>query len=253
MVARSPLSPLPSPPTRHLGPGPPRGGLGADVHTVRGKVSSLAGAAWEGVADKSDIFWRGTEGSEDPRGPGGEVPAHAPLLSAPLGSRRLEGISVEEAMVTRTQLLEEELRSLKEELALCQVSRTVAAGLSLHCGAGTGGRRALHPVSWASTLRGPRPAALPLAPAPSFSRRLGAQTLGSVLCAQRPSRVRLSTHQGWVCRWNAAWRCIHPAPSKPVEGVVFSGTCCPGVECSLGVEPEGVHTFGEVHPRSTLL
>ncbi|EPY75224.1 centlein isoform 2 [Camelus ferus] len=37
-------------------------------------------------------------------------------------SIRLEGISVEEAMVTRTQLLEEELSSLKEELALCQVS-----------------------------------------------------------------------------------------------------------------------------------
>lgn len=47
-----------------------------------------------------------------------------------MGSERLEGISVEEAMVTRTQLLEEELSSLKEELALCQVSRTRVAGLS---------------------------------------------------------------------------------------------------------------------------
>ncbi|KAI4588897.1 hypothetical protein MJG53_003305 [Ovis ammon polii x Ovis aries] len=40
-----------------------------------------------------------------------------------MGSMRLEGISVEEAMVTRTQLLEEELSSVKEELALCQADK----------------------------------------------------------------------------------------------------------------------------------
>ena len=41
-------------------------------------------------------------------------------------------------MVTRTQLLEEELSSLKEELALCQVSRGPPA-FPLHSGAGAGG------------------------------------------------------------------------------------------------------------------
>lgn len=67
--------------------------------------------------------WRGEEGSEGQRGPAGTAPAQAPLLSAPMGSMRLEGISVEEAMVTRTQLLEEELSSVKEELALCQADK----------------------------------------------------------------------------------------------------------------------------------
>lgn len=52
-----------------------------------------------------------------------------------MGSMRLEGISVEEAMVTRTQLLEEELSSVKEELALCQVSKWPPA-FPLHGGAG---------------------------------------------------------------------------------------------------------------------
>ncbi|KAM6183753.1 centlein isoform 2-T2 [Erethizon dorsatum] len=123
MAARPPPSPLPSPPARQLGPRSPRVGRGADVHVVRSEVSSLAGAAWEGVADKSDKFSQGKEGSGDRRGPRGEVLAHTPFLSAPLGSGRLEGISVEEAMETRTQLLEEELSSLKEELALCQADK----------------------------------------------------------------------------------------------------------------------------------
>lgn len=90
----------------------------------------LADAAREGVVDESDTPWRGEEGSGGRRVPEGAAPAQAPLLSAPMGAERLEGISVEEAMVTRTQLLEEELSSLKEELALCQVSTTLAAGLS---------------------------------------------------------------------------------------------------------------------------
>lgn len=130
MAARSPPSPYPTPPARQLGPRSPRVGRGAEVHAVRSEASGFAGAAREVVADKSDKIWLGEEGSGGRRGPGGAAPAHAPLLSAPMGSRRLEGISVEEAMVTRTQLLEEELSSLKEELALCQVSRTLAAGLS---------------------------------------------------------------------------------------------------------------------------
>ena len=109
--------------------------------------------------DKNDICWRG---------PGGAAPAQAPLLSSPMGSKRLEGISVEEAMVTRTQLLEEELSSLKEELALCQVSRWPPA-FPLHSGAGAGpmGRRAPLPLclrlrrcaGWGPTHL--RPAALP--------------------------------------------------------------------------------------------
>ncbi|XP_063107677.1 centlein isoform X3 [Cavia porcellus] len=123
MAARSPTSPLPSRPARQLGPRSPRVDLGADLHAVRSEGSSFAGAAWEGDADKSDRFWLGNQGSGDTRGPGGEVPAQTPLLSAPLGSGRLEGISVEKAMVTRTQLLEEELSSLKEELALCQADK----------------------------------------------------------------------------------------------------------------------------------
>uniref|UniRef100_A0A7N9CHI9 Centlein n=1 Tax=Macaca fascicularis TaxID=9541 RepID=A0A7N9CHI9_MACFA len=123
MAARSPPSPYPPPPARQLGPRSPRVGRGAEVHTVRSEASGFAGAAREVVADKSDKIWLGEEGSGGRRGPGGAAPAHAPLLSAPMGSRRLEGISVEEAMVTRTQLLEEELSSLKEELALCQADK----------------------------------------------------------------------------------------------------------------------------------
>ncbi|XP_030673567.1 centlein isoform X4 [Nomascus leucogenys] len=123
MAARSPPSPHPPPPARQLGPRSPRVGRGAEVHAVRSEASGFAGAAREVVADKSDKIWPGEEGSGGRRGPAGAAPAHAPLLSAPMGSRRLEGISVEEAMVTRTQLLEEELSSLKEELALCQADK----------------------------------------------------------------------------------------------------------------------------------
>nr|XP_008521869.1 PREDICTED: centlein [Equus przewalskii] len=128
MAARSPPSPLPPPPERRLGPWSPRVGRGAVVHTVSCEATGLAGGAREGVVDKSDISLRGEEGSGEEgsggrRGPGRAAPAQAPLLSAPAGSRRLEGISVEEAMVTRTQLLEDELSSLKEELALCQADK----------------------------------------------------------------------------------------------------------------------------------
>ncbi|XP_059267579.1 centlein isoform X4 [Mustela nigripes] len=120
MAARSSPSPLPPPSGRQLGPWSPRVGRGTVVHAVRSEASGLASAVREGVVDKNDICWRGEEGSGGRRGPGGAAPAQAPLLSSPKGSKRLEGISVEEAMVTRTQLLEEELSSLKEELALCQ-------------------------------------------------------------------------------------------------------------------------------------
>ncbi|XP_053061039.1 centlein isoform X7 [Acinonyx jubatus] len=114
MAARSPPSPFPPPPARQLGPWSPRVGRGAVVHAVRSEASGLANAVRKGVVDKNDICWRG---------PGGAAPAQAPLLSSPMGSKRLEGISIEEAMVTRTQLLEEELSSLKEELALCQADK----------------------------------------------------------------------------------------------------------------------------------
>ncbi|XP_057576954.1 centlein isoform X2 [Hippopotamus amphibius kiboko] len=123
MAARSPPSRLPPPPARQLGPWSPRVGRGTVAQAVRSETSGLAGAAREGVVDKSALPWRGEEGSEGQRGPGGTAPAQAPLLSAPMGSMRLEGISVEEAMVTRTQLLEEELSSVKEELALCQADK----------------------------------------------------------------------------------------------------------------------------------
>ncbi|KAM7092171.1 centlein isoform 2-T2 [Molossus nigricans] len=123
MTARSPPAPVPPPPARLSGPGCSHVGRGAVVHAVSSEASGLAGAAREGVVDKSDISWQGGEGSGGRRGPAGSAPAQAPLLSAPMGSERLEGISVEEAVVTRTQLLEEELSSLKEELALCQADK----------------------------------------------------------------------------------------------------------------------------------
>ncbi|XP_032491005.1 centlein isoform X5 [Phocoena sinus] len=123
MAARLPPSQLPPPAARQLGPGSPRVGLGAVAHEVLSDTSGLAGAAREGVMDKSDLPRRGEEGSEGQRGPGRTAAAQAPLHSAPMGSMRLEGISVEEAMVTRTQLLEEELSSVKEELALCQADK----------------------------------------------------------------------------------------------------------------------------------
>lgn len=154
MAARSPPSPLPPPPERRLGPWSPRVGRGAVVHTVSCEATGLAGGAREGVVDKSDISLRGEEGSGGRRGPGRAAPAQAPLLSAPAGSRRLEGISVEEAMVTRTQLLEDELSSLKEELALCQVSRTLGAGLPPAAGPGPAGTCAPLPLPSAASLRG---------------------------------------------------------------------------------------------------
>ncbi|KAM4851057.1 centlein isoform X2 [Urocitellus parryii] len=123
MAARSPSSPLPPPSARPMGPRSPRIRRGAEVHTVRSEASGLASTVREVVVDKNDILWRGEEGSGAPRGPAGAAPAHAPLLSEPVGSRRLEGISVEEAKMTRTQLLEEELSCLKEELALCQADK----------------------------------------------------------------------------------------------------------------------------------
>lgn len=165
MAAHSPPSPLLLPSARQLGPWSPRVGWGAVVHAVRSEPSVLAGAEREGVVDKSDISWRGEEGSGGRRGPVGAPPARAPLLSAPSGARRLEGISVEEAMVTRTQLLEEELSSVKEELALCQVSRGHRP-FPLHGGAGAVGRRAplsLPSPAWCAGL-GPsqfRPASTP--------------------------------------------------------------------------------------------
>ncbi|XP_066224318.1 centlein isoform X2 [Saccopteryx leptura] len=123
MTARSAPSPLPLPAARPSGPRASGVGRAAVVHTVSSEASGLAGAAREGVVDKSDTSWRGGEGSRGRRGPRGAAPAQAPLLSAPAGSERLEGISVEEAVLTRTQLLEEELSSLKEELALCQADK----------------------------------------------------------------------------------------------------------------------------------
>ncbi|KAM9207307.1 centlein isoform 1-T1 [Dugong dugon] len=121
MAARSPPSPLPPPQARQSGPWSPHAGQGVKVHAVCSEALGLAGAAREVVAGKRDVPWRGEEGSGGRRG--GAAAAQAPLLSAPMASGRLEGISVEEAMATRTQLLEEELSSLKEELALCQADK----------------------------------------------------------------------------------------------------------------------------------
>ncbi|XP_053428054.1 centlein isoform X6 [Nycticebus coucang] len=123
MAARSSPSQFPPPAGRQLGPKSPHVGRGAEVHAVRSEASGLVGAAREPVRDKSDISWRGEEGSGGRQGPGRVVLVHAPFLSAPTGSWRLEGLSVEEAMASRTQLLEKELSSLKEELALCQADK----------------------------------------------------------------------------------------------------------------------------------
>ncbi|XP_052571909.1 centlein isoform X2 [Peromyscus californicus insignis] len=119
MAARSPSSPLPPPPVRPSG----RRGRGAEAHAVRSEASGLAGAAREVFADKSDLVWRGEEGSGGRRGPGRAGAALAAVASAPPGPWRPEGLSVAEAKATRTQLLEEELSSLKEELALCQADK----------------------------------------------------------------------------------------------------------------------------------
>lgn len=156
MAARSPPSP---PPARLSGTRSSRVGRGAAVHAVSSEASGLGGAAREGVVDRGDLSWPGGEGSGGQRGPGGSAPAQAPLLSAPPGSERLEGISVEEVMVARMQLLEEELSSLKEELALCQVSRPPLR-------AGALGRRDPLPPPWAA-----RPRGLESHPAPPRPRR----------------------------------------------------------------------------------
>ncbi|XP_050013389.1 centlein isoform X6 [Alexandromys fortis] len=118
MAARSPSSPLPPPPGRQSGRGSPR-----PVHGGRSEASGLADAAREALAAKSDLVWRGEEGTGDRRGPGLAGAAVAPVASAPPGSWQPEGLSVVEAKATRMQLLEEELSSLKEELALCQADK----------------------------------------------------------------------------------------------------------------------------------
>ncbi|XP_045696801.1 centlein isoform X2 [Phyllostomus hastatus] len=123
MSARSSPSALPRSSARLSGPRSSRVGRGAVVPAVSSEALGLAGAAGEGVVDKSNVSRRGEKELGGRRGLEGAAPAQAPLLSAPKGSERLEGISVEEAVVTRTQLLEEELSSLKEELALCQADK----------------------------------------------------------------------------------------------------------------------------------
>ncbi|KAM4878099.1 centlein isoform 2-T2 [Thomomys bottae] len=123
MAARSSASPAPPPPARSLGPRSPRGGRRTEAHTVRSEASGLSGGAREVVADKCDMLWRGEEGSGARRRPAGAAPSPAPLLSTPAGARRPEGDSVEEVKVVRTQLLEEELSGVKEELALCQADK----------------------------------------------------------------------------------------------------------------------------------
>lgn len=233
MAARSPPSPHPSPPARQLGPRSPRVGRGAEVHAMRSEASGFAGAAREVVADESDKIWVGEEGSGGRRGPGGAAPAHAPLLSAPMGSRRLEGISVEEAMVTRTQLLEEELRSLKEELALCQVSRTLAAPLSPpQRGRDPWGRRAFLPLPWDL----PRPATLPGGCTPCFARGRGLEGRGCArlpkpgplpLSELRPDRLCLRAR---VWFWSLGYSQSHPLrfPPKPKFLVVTVADTCRG-------------------------
>ncbi|KAF6123713.1 centlein [Phyllostomus discolor] len=123
MSARSSPSALPRSSARLSGPRSSRVGRGTVVPAVSSEALGLAGAAGEGVVDKSNVSRRGEKELGGRRGLEGAAPAQAPLLSAPKGSERLEGISVEEAVVTRTQLLEEELSSLKEELALCQADK----------------------------------------------------------------------------------------------------------------------------------
>ncbi|XP_069863894.1 centlein isoform X7 [Dipodomys merriami] len=123
MAARSAASPAAPPPARPVGPRSPRGGRRAEAHAVRSEASGVSGGAREVVSDRCDTLWRGEEGSGARRKPAGAAAAHAPLLSAPAGARRPEGISVEEAEVARTQRLEEELSGVKEELALCQADK----------------------------------------------------------------------------------------------------------------------------------
>lgn len=131
MAARSPSSSPPSPLARRSSRRSLCVGLGAEVHAVRSEASGLAGTAREVVADKSDLLWRGEEGSGRRRGSGRAGAAPAPVVSKPAGSWWPEGLSSVEAKATRSQLLEEELSSLKEELAQCQVSG-LAAGFLVH-------------------------------------------------------------------------------------------------------------------------
>ncbi|XP_052032661.1 centlein isoform X2 [Apodemus sylvaticus] len=123
MAARSPSSPPPPPPVRRSSRRSQRVGRGAEVHAVRSEASGLAGAARAVVADKSDLIWRGEEGSGGRRGSGRAGAALAPVASVPAGSWWPEGLPSVEAKATRSQLLEEELSSLKEELALCQADK----------------------------------------------------------------------------------------------------------------------------------
>ncbi|GAB1288610.1 Centlein [Apodemus speciosus] len=123
MAARSPSSSPPPPPVRRSSRRSQRVGRGAEVHAVRSEASGLAGAARAVVADKSDLLWRGEEGPGGRRGSGRAGAGLAPVASAPAGSWWPEGLSSVEAKATRSQLLEEELSSLKEELALCQADK----------------------------------------------------------------------------------------------------------------------------------
>jgi hypothetical protein len=204
MAARSPPSPVaPPPPARRLGPRSPRIGRGAEVHAVRSDASGLAGAAREVIADKCDVLWRDEEGSEGRRGPAGAAPAHAPLLSAPMGSRRLEGISVEEAKVTRTQLLEEELSSLKEELALCQVLGR-AAGLASSAGPGPWGAR-------------PAPRRDPAARAAGIGR-VGLHSAPRRSADARQPRIRAGGSVTWIQSQPLPHPSSRPGPSVVVPG-----------------------------------
>ncbi|XP_028609465.1 centlein isoform X1 [Grammomys surdaster] len=123
MAARSPSSSPPPPPVRRSSRRSLRVGRRAEVHAVHSESSGLAGAAREVVADKSDLLWRGEEGSGSRRGSGRAGAALAPVASASAGSWWPEGLPSVEAKATRSQLLEEELSSLKEELAQCQADK----------------------------------------------------------------------------------------------------------------------------------
>lgn len=248
MAARLRPSQLPPPAARQLGPGSPRVGLGAVAHEVLSDTSGLAGAAREGVMDKSDLPRRGEEGSEGQRGPGRTAAAQAPLHSAPMGSMRLEGISVEEAMVTRTQLLEEELSSVKEELALCQVSRWPPV-FPLHSRAGAGGEMRPSPSAFGclaarvwdpptSARRRPVPA-----PTPSLARSSGLREAAS--SGSPPSGSRPSPDSGRAGSAKAPWVWLtslgshQNAQSHPYRPQA-QGLCrdCSGTWCSRSAIPE---------------
>lgn len=250
MAARLPPSQLPPPPARQLGPWSPHVGRGA--HAVRSETLGLEAAAGLGVVDKSGISWQGEEGSEGQRGPGATAPAQAPLLSAPMGSMRLEGISVEEAMVTRTQLLEEELSSLKEELALCQVSRWPPA-FPLHSGAGAGGEvrpslsafRCVAARAWDPPTSAPR-RSLP-APTPSPAGCSGLEGGGRTrlpdpgllpFSGHPPGRLGLGPLGRVLFTWIPTERAVVPllpqSPSFSAVTLMILGAA--GVECSPRVE-----------------